>query len=73
MASVRVGRARGWRAAGMVQEESQVELYDISGKLVGRHWTREGRIDVSGYPAGIYILQLRAGRRHDHVKLLINR
>ena len=54
-------------------QEMTVDLYDASGRLAGQLQTREGSVDISRYPAGIYYLKIRSGHSVHHAKLLINR
>ncbi len=50
-----------------------VDLYDASGRLAQQQVVRDGQLDVSGLPGGIYFLKLRSPGKVFHAKVLITR
>lgn len=51
----------------------KVELYDASGRLALQKNIRDGQMDVSDLPVGIYFMKLSSKERVMHSKILINR
>jgi hypothetical protein len=48
-----------------------LEAYDSTGRMVGSWKVRDGYLDLSHLPAGIYYLRCRHAGRLYHAKLLI--
>ncbi|MFO7671009.1 MAG: T9SS type A sorting domain-containing protein [Bacteroidales bacterium] len=50
----------------------QADLFDASGRLAQQKVIRDGFLDVSGLPGGLYFLKLSSPGRIFHAKVLIN-
>lgn len=55
------------------EESYRAELYDASGRLALQQQVRDGQLDVSGLPTGLYFIKLHGPNKVFHSKVLINR